>query len=116
MRWIQRTELGEFKGLSEVISGSPSAVGIGVKIADNPSFKEQFILIGYLSRMFLEFMSPSQFLELVRKDFEFAAAGGAAVRCGQDHDLPPLAFTRRFTARRLLAARVTAAGSGHWKR
>jgi hypothetical protein len=74
MRWIQRKELGEFQGLSGVIPGSPSAVGIGVKITDDPSCKEQFILIGYLSRMFLEFLSPSQFLELVRKDFDFAAA------------------------------------------
>jgi hypothetical protein len=74
MRWIQRKELGEFQGMSGLIPGSPNAVGIGVKIADDPSCKEQFILIGYLSRMFLEFMSPSQFLKLVRKDFEFAAA------------------------------------------
>ena len=55
MRWIQRKELGEFQGLSGLIPGSPNAVGISVKIADDPSCKEQFILIGYLSRMFLEF-------------------------------------------------------------
>jgi hypothetical protein len=74
MRWIERKELGEFQGLSGTIPGSPNSIGIGVKIADDPACKEQFILIGYLSRMFLEFMSPSQFLKLVRKDFEFAAA------------------------------------------
>ena len=62
MRWIQRKELGELQRLSGMIPGSPNAVGIGVKIADDPLCKEQFILIGYLSRMFLEFMSPSQFL------------------------------------------------------
>jgi hypothetical protein len=74
MRWIQRKELGELQRLSGMIPGSPNAVGIGVKIADDPLCKEQFILIGYLSRMFLEFMSPSQFLKLVRKDFDYAAA------------------------------------------
>jgi len=74
MRWIQRKDLGEFQSLSGLIPGSPNAVGIGVKIANDPSYKEQFILIGYLSRMFLEFMSPSQFLSLLRKDFDFAAA------------------------------------------
>lgn len=73
-RWIERKGLGEFQGLSGNIPGSPNAVGIGVKLAADPSFPEQFILIGYLSRMFLEFMSPNQFLTLVRKDFDYAAA------------------------------------------
>jgi len=39
MRWIQRKELGDFQGLSGTIPGSPSAVGIGVKIADDPMIR-----------------------------------------------------------------------------
>ena len=74
MRWIGRKELGKFPDVSGRIPGSPDAVGIGVKLIADPSMPEQFVLIGYLSRMFLEFMSPSQFLTLLRKDFDFAAA------------------------------------------
>lgn len=78
IRWIQRKDLKEFQGLSGLVPGSPNAAGIGVKVAADPSCKEQFILIGFLSRMFLEFMSPSQFLRLVRTNFDFRAAHRSA--------------------------------------
>jgi len=49
MTWIERKELGEFQGLSGNIPGSHHAVGIGVKLAADPSFPEQFILIKNVS-------------------------------------------------------------------
>jgi hypothetical protein len=75
MRWVLPPELNKIQGshrLGREIPGSPGA--IGVKLLADQSGKEQFILIGYLSRMLLEFMSPSQFLKLVTKDFEFSHA------------------------------------------
>ena len=70
MRWVREKEFGtEFRSTTGVIPGSPDAVAIAVRLAGKPDCKE-LVLIGFLSRMFLEFMSPSHFLRLVKKSFE----------------------------------------------
>jgi hypothetical protein len=77
MRWVNKKELGEFRRTSAIIPGSPGASGIGVKLTDRPELTEQFVLSGFLSRMLLQFMSPSQFLELVQKGFNIGRAVGS---------------------------------------
>ena len=71
MRWVSASEMKNNQRLTSRIPGSPGANAIGVKLLADSSVKEHFILTGFISRMFLELMSPSQFLRLVRRDFEF---------------------------------------------
>jgi hypothetical protein len=70
MRWATDKELGDFGKASARIPGSPGAKGVAVRLLDKPELKQQILLIGFFSRMFLEFMSPSQFLKLARRGFD----------------------------------------------
>lgn len=70
MRWVGADELGEMRKVSARIPGSPGANAIGVKLMDRPEVHEQFLLIGFFSRIFLEFMSPSQLITLMGRTFD----------------------------------------------
>ena len=72
MRWANADELGEMRNVATAIPGSPRASAVGIRLAAKPDLPEQFLLAGFFSRVFLEFMSPSQLLKLVHRDFEFA--------------------------------------------
>ncbi|MGA7795324.1 MAG: hypothetical protein WCA19_19965, partial [Candidatus Acidiferrales bacterium] len=75
MRWAADREIGIPK-VAPVIPGSPNAKGVIVKLLDKPDLGEQTLLNGFFARMFVEFMSPSQFLELVRDGFDLPKVFG----------------------------------------
>jgi len=78
MRWAGDKELREGRKLSSIIPGSPKASAVAYKLRRQPEAKEEFLLIGSFSRMLLELMSPSQFLELVERGFPPHARSEAA--------------------------------------
>ena len=69
MRWASDRELGEYRRMTAIIPGSPNAAAVRVELLDEPAADPQHLFIGFFSRMLLEFMSPSQFLDLVRAGF-----------------------------------------------
>jgi hypothetical protein len=75
MRWAADHEIGIPK-VALVIPGSPNAKGVIVNLLDKPELGEQTLLNGFFARMFVEFMSPSQFLELVREGFSLPEVFG----------------------------------------
>ncbi len=78
MRWATDEEIG-LHSIAKRIPGSPNAKGIKVNLKGAPE-PCQIILGGFLARMFVEFMSPNQFLELVREGPWRARPGSASLQ------------------------------------
>ena len=71
MTWATHRDLGKLRAIGKLIPGSPNAPGVNATlIADRNA--HEILLIGFFSRVLLEFMSPSQLLSLVIKGLERA--------------------------------------------
>jgi len=67
MRWAEDRELG-FPQIAKLIPGSPNARGVSARLMGSEKLA-QTLFSGFFARIFLEFMSPSQFMELVKAGF-----------------------------------------------
>lgn len=68
MRWAAEEEV-KYPNISPLIPGSPGSRGIQVRLESGGSVAEYTLLNGFLARIFLELMSPHQFLELAKSSF-----------------------------------------------
>lgn len=63
MAWAKDKEIG-LREVAELIPGSPNARGIKAKVGGASHNADQILFNGFFGRTFLEFMSPTQLLEL----------------------------------------------------